>query len=126
MWAASTASCGTSRTSTACTNEDAALLHGLHAAGGFTGLYYVSPGGNTGESFPASLPTSAMLTLRLVVRQDGETVGARLCDAPVGCPKDALTVSLNRPCRWMSVTRRTGATSTSARRNFSSRGRRTN
>jgi outer membrane protein assembly factor BamB len=60
----------------------------------FTGLYYVSPGGNTSAGIPARLPASAMLTLRLVVRQDGETVGARLCDAPVGCPKDALNVSL--------------------------------
>jgi outer membrane protein assembly factor BamB len=63
----------------------------------FTRLDYVSPGGNTSQSFPATLPSSAMLTLRLAVRQDGETVGARLCDAPVGCPKDALTVSLDPP-----------------------------
>ena len=60
----------------------------------FTGLYYVSPGGNTNKEFPATLPSSAMITLRLVVRQNGETVGARICDAPVGCPSDALTVSL--------------------------------
>jgi outer membrane protein assembly factor BamB len=60
----------------------------------FTGLYYVSPGGNTSADFPAELPASAMLTLRLVVRQAGETIGARICDAPVGCPADALTVSL--------------------------------
>lgn len=63
----------------------------------FTGLYYVSPGGNTSAEFPATLPTSAMLTLRLVVREDGETVGARICDAPFGCPADALTVSLEPP-----------------------------
>jgi outer membrane protein assembly factor BamB len=61
----------------------------------FTGLYYVSPGGNTSADFPAELPASAMLTLRLVVRQSGETTGARICDAPFGCPQDALTVSLN-------------------------------
>jgi len=61
----------------------------------FTGLYYVSPGGNTSADFPATLPSSAMLTLRLVVRKDGETVGARICDAPFGCPKDALTVSID-------------------------------
>ena len=60
----------------------------------FTGLYDVSPGGNTLSDFPASLPASSMLTLRLVVRQDGQTTPARICDAPVGCPADALTVSL--------------------------------
>jgi hypothetical protein len=36
-----------------------------------------------------------MLTLRLIVREKGETIGARICDAPVGCPSDALTVSLD-------------------------------
>ena len=60
----------------------------------FTGLYFVSPGGNTSADFPASLPASAMLTLRLVVRQAGQTIPARICDAPVGCPADALTVSM--------------------------------
>jgi outer membrane protein assembly factor BamB len=60
----------------------------------FTGLYYVSPGGNTRADFPAELPASTMLTLRLVVRQAGETIAARICDAPVGCPADALAVSL--------------------------------
>ncbi|MGE5375399.1 MAG: hypothetical protein ACM3XO_10105 [Bacteroidota bacterium] len=60
----------------------------------FTGLYYVSPGGNTSASFPATLPSSAMLTLWLVVRKNGQTVGARICDAPIGCPADALTVSV--------------------------------
>jgi outer membrane protein assembly factor BamB len=63
----------------------------------FTGLYYVSPGGNTSANVPAMLPSSAMLTLRLVVRSNGETIGARICDAPVGCPKDALTVRLEPP-----------------------------
>ena len=61
----------------------------------FTGLEYVTPSGNTSAEFPESLPASAMLTLRLVVRQDGETIGARICDAPVGCPKDALSVTLD-------------------------------
>jgi outer membrane protein assembly factor BamB len=75
-------------------NQDARCSDQSTLPQDFTGLYYVSPGGNTSGSFPAALPSSAMLTMRLVVRQDGETVGARLCDAPVGCPKDALTVSL--------------------------------
>ncbi len=52
----------------------------------FTGLYYVTPGGNTQVQFPDTLPASAMLTLRLVVRKGGQTVNARLCDSPMGCP----------------------------------------
>jgi outer membrane protein assembly factor BamB len=63
----------------------------------FTGLYYVSPGGNTSADFPKSLPSSAMLTLRLIVRQNNETIDASMCNAPVGCPQDALNVSLDPP-----------------------------
>ncbi len=59
----------------------------------FTGLYYVTPGGNTQADIPASLPASSMLTLRLVVRQNGQTVNARLCNNPIGCPKNSLQVS---------------------------------
>ncbi|HVM72583.1 MAG TPA: PQQ-binding-like beta-propeller repeat protein [Anaerolineales bacterium] len=59
----------------------------------FTGLYYVTPGGNTQPDFPASLPASSMMTLRLVVRQKGQTVNARLCNNPVGCSKNSLLVS---------------------------------
>lgn len=75
-------------------NQDARCSEDSALPQDFTGLYYVSPGGNTSESFPPTLPSSAMLTLRLTVRKDGETIGARLCDAPVGCPADALTISL--------------------------------
>jgi len=59
-----------------------------------TALYYVTPGGNTLDKFPAALPASAMITLRLVVRKDGRTVNARLCDSPLGCPQDALSVGI--------------------------------
>ncbi len=65
----------------------------------FCGLYYVSPGGNTQPDFPAELPTSAMLTLRLVVRQNGETLPARLYNSPLGAPQDALVVELEPPVR---------------------------
>jgi len=57
-------------------------------------LYYVTPGGNTLDKFPAALPTSAMIALRLVVRKGGETVNARLCDSPVGCTQDALVAEI--------------------------------
>lgn len=57
-------------------------------------LYYVTPGGNTLREFPDTLPPSAMIALRLVVREGGETVNARLCDSPVGCPQDALVAEI--------------------------------
>lgn len=62
-----------------------------------TGLYYVTPGGNTEPHFTDTLPTSAMITLRLVVRQAGQTIAARLCDSPIGCPSDALVVNIEPP-----------------------------
>ena len=63
----------------------------------FCGLYYVSPGGNTRPFFPAEMPTSAMITLRLMVRQNGETIPARLFNSPIGRPKDALVVHIEPP-----------------------------
>ena len=60
----------------------------------FTGVYYVTPGGNSQTNAPSDLPASSMLTLRLVVRQGGQTVNARLCNNPIGCPQDALAVSI--------------------------------
>jgi outer membrane protein assembly factor BamB len=60
----------------------------------FTGLYYVTPGGNTQPTLPDSLSASTMFTLRLMVRKDGQTVNARLCNNPVGCPQDALEVTI--------------------------------
>jgi hypothetical protein len=59
----------------------------------FTGLSYLTPGGNTQPDFPASLPASSMLTLGLVVRQGGQTVIARLCNNPIGCPGNSLLVA---------------------------------
>ncbi len=59
----------------------------------FTGLYYVTPGGNTQMSFPETLPPATLITLRLVVRQNGKTVNAWVCNNPLGCPQDALQVS---------------------------------
>ncbi len=58
-----------------------------------TGLYYVTPGGSTQTVFPASLPPATMITLRLVVRQAGQTVSTWVCNNPLGCPRDALIVT---------------------------------
>ncbi len=62
-----------------------------------SGLFYVTPGGNTMDQFPETLPTAAMITLRLLVRENGETVDAFVCNNPVYCPDDALTISLDPP-----------------------------
>ena len=70
---------------------------GLGPLADFTGLQYVTPGGNTLVQFPAELPAATMITLRLTVRQDGQTFNARLCNNPVGCPQDALLVSSDPP-----------------------------
>ncbi len=70
---------------------------GLGSPMDFNGLQYVTPGGNTLVRFPTELPASTLITLRLVVRQNGQTVNARLCNNPVGCPQDALLVSSDPP-----------------------------
>ena len=63
----------------------------------FTGLRYVTPGGNTAPEFPASLPAATHITLRLLVRRDDETLNARVYNAPLGQPKGALAVSADPP-----------------------------
>jgi outer membrane protein assembly factor BamB len=63
----------------------------------FTGLQYVTPGGNATPEFPSTLPAATHITLRLLVRQRGETLNARVYNAPVGQPKDALVVSADPP-----------------------------
>ncbi len=66
------------------------------------GLFYVSPGGNTQTAFPDTLPTAALITLRLMVRQDGQTVDAWVCNNPIYCPADALNIrfSPDVPFTW--------------------------
>lgn len=67
------------------------------------GMFYVTPGGNTllAEELPA-LPAAAIVTLRLLVREGGETVDAHLCNAPWGCPDRVLQVSVQPefPFHW--------------------------
>jgi outer membrane protein assembly factor BamB len=61
------------------------------------GVFFVTPGGSTQLDKHATIPASAVLTLRLLVREDGETVDAWVCSAPVGCPADALEISASPP-----------------------------
>jgi hypothetical protein len=78
-------------------NDDVREKYDMSLPAVYTGLYYVTPGGNTRLAFPAELPASAMITLRLMVRQGGETVSAKICNSPIGCPSDALVVTLDPP-----------------------------
>ncbi len=65
-------------------------------------LFYVSPGGNTQATFPDTLPTATMITLRLIVRQDGQTIDAWVCNNPLYCPADALDIRIEPtvPFSW--------------------------
>lgn len=66
------------------------------------GLFYVSPGGNTQDAFPDTLPAATMITLRLLVRAADQTVDAWVCNNPLYCPADALTITLSpeTPFAW--------------------------
>ncbi|MBN1303186.1 MAG: PQQ-binding-like beta-propeller repeat protein [Anaerolineales bacterium] len=68
----------------------------------FSGLYYVSQGGDLQEDFPLELSSSSMLALRLLVRKDGESIAARICNQPVGCPKNVFDVRI-QPFSSLSV-----------------------
>jgi hypothetical protein len=61
------------------------------------GVFFVTPGGSTQFDKHVTIPASAVLTLRLLVREGGETVDAWVCSAPVGCPADALEISASPP-----------------------------
>jgi outer membrane protein assembly factor BamB len=66
------------------------------------GLFYVTPGGNTQiEGVPLVSPAT-ILTLRLLVRREGETVNAWLYNAPIGRRQDALQVRVEPtfPFTW--------------------------
>lgn len=62
-----------------------------------TELRYVSPGGSLQDQFPVKLPSSASITLRLLVKRGGETVNARLCNNPFGCSRRVLDAQLEPP-----------------------------
>ncbi len=61
------------------------------------GVFFVTPGGSTQLDKNVTIPASAVLTLRLLVREAGETIDAWVCSAPIGCPKDALEISASPP-----------------------------
>ncbi len=56
------------------------------------GMFYVTPGGNLHRDGVPQVSPATILTLRLVVRRSGQRVDARLYNAPLGRPADALQV----------------------------------
>ena len=43
------------------------------------------------------IPIASIVTLRLLLRENGETIDAWVCNSPVGCPGDALVVRAEPP-----------------------------
>ena len=61
------------------------------------GFFYVTPGGSTVLTGTPEIPIASIVTLRLLLRENGETVDAWVCNSPVGCPEDALVVRAEPP-----------------------------
>ena len=61
------------------------------------GLYYVTPGGSLRLSPPETLPLSTMITLKLIVRTQGQTQDAHFCNTPGLCGKNSLHVTAEPP-----------------------------
>lgn len=60
-----------------------------------THLYYVTPGGNLRENDPTTLPVSTLITKRVVVRENGESINASVCNNPIYCPSDYLEIEVD-------------------------------
>jgi outer membrane protein assembly factor BamB len=64
------------------------------------GLLYVTPGGNTRLDKINSIPAATMMALRLMIRRNGDTVNAWVCNAPIGCGSDEVKVSIDPPISY--------------------------
>ena len=62
-----------------------------------TGFFYVTPGGSTVLTGTPEIPIASIMTLRLLLRENGETIDAWVCNSPVGCPENALVVRAEPP-----------------------------
>lgn len=67
------------------------------------GLFYVTPGGSTEREPPAALSPATMITLRLLVRSNGQSVDARMCNTPFVCGADTLTIHVDPPFPFHAV-----------------------
>jgi outer membrane protein assembly factor BamB len=61
----------------------------------YHGVLPLTPGATLLREFPEVLSPADILILRLVVREAGETVPARVCNNPIYCPPNALEVQLS-------------------------------
>jgi len=57
-------------------------------------MYFVTTGGTTEQVDPASIPAAAVITTRLVVREEGDTIDAAVCTNPSACPSEELDVDV--------------------------------
>ena len=58
-------------------------------------MYYMTTGGTTElEGPPETIPAAAIITSRLVVREEGDTVDAAVCTNPRACPSEALDIDI--------------------------------
>ena len=60
----------------------------------FSGLYYVTPGGSVLLDDPDTFPLSTMITLKLIVREQGSTLDAHFCNTPGLCSKNTLKIDV--------------------------------
>ncbi len=62
-----------------------------------TGFFYVTPGGSTVLTGTPEIPIASIVTLRLLLRENGETIDAWVCNSPIGCRENALVVRAEPP-----------------------------
>ena len=60
-----------------------------------SGLNYVTPGGSVLLDDPETLPVSTMITLKLIVRDQGSTLDAHFCNTPGLCGKNTLKINVS-------------------------------
>lgn len=60
-----------------------------------TALNFVTPGGSVLLDDPQTLPISTMITLKLIVREQGSTLDAHFCNTPGMCGKNTLKINVS-------------------------------
>jgi hypothetical protein len=81
-------------------SKDTVLNRSEDLPADMSGLLYVTPGGNTRLEKINSIPAATMIALRLMIRQNGNTITAWACNAPIGCGSDEVKVSIDPPISY--------------------------
>ena len=79
-----------------------------------TSLFYVTPGGRVQADMPEALPAATIICLKLIVREDGETIPARLYNPALLKRSGPLQVQFDPPCRSSPRSPVTAGTCTSS------------